>query len=150
MFDRVNLDAEGAFERGHLADCADHEPVREPVGHPEPARLEMRDDRGFVGLRGRMEGVELGLRQEAMVCRRCGILDLGEERLEAVAIAEREPDDDVMSIRRARPAAIRRRREERREGPGLRNVRGAGERGAPEPESRDDGGRHSPPERPHP
>jgi hypothetical protein len=109
--DRVNLDAEGAFERGHVAHGADHEAVRESVRDPESARLEMLGDGGLVRLRRPMERVELRLREEAMIRGRRGILDGGEKRFEALAVAKCEPDDYPMPIGRIRPAVISRRGE---------------------------------------
>ncbi len=111
--DRMDLDAERALERGDGADRADDEPVREPVGHAEAARFEVRGNRGLVGLGRPVERVELVLREEPMVRGRLRILDVGEEPLEVVAIAKREPHDDAMAVRRVGAPVVDRRRDER-------------------------------------
>ena len=146
--DRMNFDAEGAFEGGHVADGTDHEPVREAVRHAESARHEMVDDGSLVRLGRSVERVELLLRQEAMVRRRRRILDVVEELLEPFAVTEGEPDDDPMPIERPCPAMIRRGCEKRRTGARLHDVGRMRGSDAVEPEHGGDDRQRSPPNAP--
>jgi hypothetical protein len=145
--DRMNLDAERALERGDVAGRADHQPVREPVGDAQAARVEMCDDRGLVGLGRRVERVELILREEAMVARRRRILDVREKPFEVLAIAEREPDDDAMSNRRVGAPVIGSRAEQRRQRARQHDVGGSRAHGGAEQKRDDDARQDLPPRR---
>ena len=145
MLDRVNLHAEGALERRDRPDRADHQPVRKPLRHPEPARSEMRDDGTFVRFQRRVPCVELRLREELVIPRRCGVLNIGEEGIEAGAVAQLEPDDDVMAVGRARAAVIGRDGDQWRAGPRLPDVGRAGAGGRDDDTDDGDDGTQCPP-----
>jgi len=127
VLDLVDFDAEGTFDRGDRARRAHDEPVRVAVGHREPARTQMLDERRLLGGRGRVERVELLLREEPAVTRRPRIVHVGEEGVELVPVPEREPDDDSAPDRARGTAAVGRLPDERRDGARLhhpRRVRG--------------------------
>src|SRR5205814_653916 len=89
---------EGALERRDAAGRADQEAVRKALRHPEARAAEMIDH-GLL-LRGgrRVEGVELRLAEELAVAGRSGILDVGEEGLEPVAVADIEAHHHTMAL----------------------------------------------------
>jgi hypothetical protein len=119
----VDGDAEGALHRRDRARRADDEPVRVAVRHGEAARTEVVDERRLLGGRGRVERVELLVREEPAVARRPRIVDVGQEGIEVVPVPEREPDHDTASSRARGPSAVGRPPEEGRDGPGLHHPR---------------------------
>jgi hypothetical protein len=85
------------------------------------------------------------LREELAVPRRCGILNVGEKGIEAVAIAQLEPDDDPMAVVRVRPAVIRRDGEKRRAGARLPDIGRSGAGGRDDDADDSDDVAQSPP-----
>src|SRR5439155_22956009 len=88
--DAVDLDAEGALERGDAAGRTDQETVRKAFRDPEPRAAEMVDHGLLLRLGRRVEGVELCLAEELADAGRSGVLDVDEGGLEPVAVAEIE------------------------------------------------------------
>src|SRR5262249_54005388 len=80
----------------------------------EASAAEMVDDGCLLRDRRRIERVELVLGEELLVTGRRRILDVGQEGLERVAIAEVERDHDAMPLALRRAAEIDRLGEARR------------------------------------
>jgi len=110
--DGVDLDAEGTLERQIRSSCPDHESIREPPRDAEAARLEVRHHGSLILFAGSVERVEFGLRQKVMIAGGVKILNVAQESFEALSIAQREADDDVVPVRSIRPPVIRRRGEQ--------------------------------------
>jgi len=96
--DVVDRDPEGPLEGRDAARGADQQPVRDAVRDPEPRLAEMVDHRLLLRLGRRIEGVELILAQELAVAGGGGVLDVGEEGLEPLAVAEIEAHDHAMAL----------------------------------------------------
>jgi len=117
--DAVDLDAEGALERRDAAGRADQEPVRKALRDPEARAAEMVDHSLFLRGGRRVEGVELRLAQELAVARRGRILDIGQEGLEPLAVADIEAHHHAMPLAGRGAAEIDRVLQVGREGVGL-------------------------------
>ena len=96
--DAVDLDAEGALEGRDAAGGADQEAVRKALRDPEARAAEMVDHGLFLRRGRRVEGIELRLAQELAVAGRGRVLDVGQEGLEPLAVADIEAHHHAMPL----------------------------------------------------
>ena len=107
--------AERLLGRRHRALAADEEPVPRTIGDPEALLLEIGDDGLLLPDGGRVMRDEVFLREEAVVSRRGGILNVFDEACQGGPAAERQGHEHGGLRLRRRGAEVARGGEARRE-----------------------------------